>query len=136
VWGEFYTEALATLSQSLEGNKTVARRLAEQVFSRGDMRTFDELFADDYVMHNMPVPGLPGTKSGFRRVVQATRQAFPDIQARIEHAVSEGDMVVFHDTVQATSMGDFLVPATGGKLGWTEMHFLRVRDGRIIETRA
>jgi steroid delta-isomerase-like uncharacterized protein len=122
------------MTQSVDANKTVARRLAEQVFSSGDTRAFDELFAEDYVMHNMPVQGVPGTKAGFRQVVQATRQAFPDIRVHIEHVVSEGDMVVFHDTVQATSLGDFLgVPATGQRIGWTEIHFLRVRDGQIIE---
>lgn len=45
--------------------KDVARRLAEEVFSRGDMRTFDEIFAESYRNHNMPVPDIPGTKEGF-----------------------------------------------------------------------
>jgi hypothetical protein len=40
------------------------------------MQTFDAIFADTYANHNMPVPGIPGTKKGFRQVVAATRQAF------------------------------------------------------------
>jgi steroid delta-isomerase-like uncharacterized protein len=114
--------------------KTVAARLAEEVFSRGDMDTFNEIVAEDYVNHNMPVSTFPGTKAGFRQVVQATRHAFPDVQVHIGHVVSEDDLVVFHDRVTATSKGDFFgVPPNGAQLRWTEIHFLRVVDGRIVE---
>jgi steroid delta-isomerase-like uncharacterized protein len=114
--------------------KTVATRLAQDVFSAGDMAAFDEIIADCYVNHNMPVPGIPGTKAGFKQVVQATRQAFPDVRVHIQDIVAEGDLVVFHDTVQATSKGDFLgIPPTGKPLGWTEIHFLRVANDQIVE---
>ena len=114
--------------------KTVAARLAEEIFSRGDMDTFDEIIADDYINHNMPVPDVPGTKDGFRQLVQATRQAFPDVRVHIGHVISENDMVVFHDSVTATSKGDFFgVPPNGAQLQWTEIHFLRVVDGQIVE---
>lgn len=116
-----------------EANNPVARRLADEVFSRGDMRTFDEIFAENYVNHNMPVPGVPGTKKGFRQVVLATRKAFPDVRVKAADIVAEGDFAVFHDTVQATSQGDFLgIPPTGKRLEWTEIHFLRIAEGRIV----
>jgi predicted ester cyclase len=82
----------------------------------------------------MPVSGIPGTKEGFRKVVEATRQAFPDVKVHIEDMISENDLVVFHDTATATSEGEFLgVPPTGGRVEWTEIHFLRVRGNRIVE---
>ncbi len=117
-----------------EANKKVAERLAREVFSEGRMEVFDEIFADGYVMHNMPVPGIPGTKEGFRKLVLATRQAFPDVQVHVDDVVAEGDFVVFHDHVEATSRGAFLgVPPNGRRIAWTEIHFLRVVDGRIVE---
>jgi steroid delta-isomerase-like uncharacterized protein len=98
------------------------------------MLAFDELIADGYVNHNMPVPEIPGTKEGFRELVKATRRAFPDVRVRIEDVVAEGDLVVFHDTTEATSKGDFFgVPANGKHLEWTEIHFLRVADEQIVE---
>jgi steroid delta-isomerase-like uncharacterized protein len=112
----------------------VARRLAVDVFSRGDLDAYDEIFADDYVNHNIPVPDIPGTKAGFRRLVVATREAFPDLSVEVQDIVAEGDLVVFHDHVTATSEGAFFgVPPTGKPLAWTEIHFLRVRDGQIAE---
>lgn len=117
-----------------EENKQIARRMAEEVFSKGEMVVFEEIFADNYVMHNMPVPNIPGTKEGFRKLVLATRQAFPDVTVRVDDIVAEGDFAVFHDHVEATSMGDFLgVPPTGKRIAWTEIHFLRIVKGRIVE---
>jgi steroid delta-isomerase-like uncharacterized protein len=104
------------------------------VFSRGDLAVYDELVADDYVNHNIPVPGIPGTKDGFRSLVIATRSAFPDLAVEIQDIVTEGDFVVFHDHVTATSTGEFFgVPPSGTTVDWTEIHFLRVRDGQIVE---
>ena len=56
-----------------EANKIIARRLADEVFSQGNMQAFDEIFAEVYVNHNMPVPGIPGTKEGLRQ----DRDPFP-----------------------------------------------------------
>jgi steroid delta-isomerase-like uncharacterized protein len=117
-----------------EANKKVAERLAEDVFSKGRMEIFDEIFADSYVMHNMPVPNIPGTKEGFRKLVLATRHAFPDVKVHIDDMIAEGDFAVFHDHVEATSKNDFLgVPPNGKHIAWTEIHFLRIVDGKIVE---
>lgn len=114
--------------------KQVAMRLADDVFSEGDLETFEEIFSDQYVNHNMPVSGIPGTKAGFKQLVQATRYAFGDLHVHVQDVVCEGDFVVFHDHVTATSVGEFFgVPPNGQRLEWTEIHFLRVRDGQIVE---
>jgi steroid delta-isomerase-like uncharacterized protein len=114
--------------------KEVVTRLTEEVLSKGDLDVFEELFADDYVNHSIPVPGIPGTKDGFRELVRATRKAFPDVVVDVDDVVAERDMVVFHDHVRATSVGEFFgVPPSGGVIEWTEIHWLRVRDGRIVE---
>ena len=114
--------------------KLVVTRLADEVLTNGDLETFDEIFADQYVNHNIPVPGIPGTKAGFKQLVQATREAFGDLQVHVQDVVSDGDFVVFHDYVTATSVGEFFgVPPNGQRLEWTEIHFLRVRDGQIVE---
>ena len=123
-----------TPAHGQEKNKVVAKRLAEEIFSKGDMKTFDEILAPNYVNHNIPVPGIPGTKEGFRRVVAATREAFPDVQVSIKTMVAEGEYVVFRDVVHATSRGAFFgVPANGKKLEWTEIHFLKIANDQIAE---
>jgi steroid delta-isomerase-like uncharacterized protein len=125
---------MAVTETETELSKEVARRLADDVFSRGDLDALDELLAESYVNHNIPVPNVPGTKDGFRELVVATRHAFPDIAVHVDDVVAERDMVVFHDHVRATSLGEFFgVPPSGKPLAWTEIHWLRVADGRIVE---
>jgi steroid delta-isomerase-like uncharacterized protein len=120
--------------QTLSSNKAVAQRLADEVFSQGSMRTFEEIFAEGYVNHTMPVPGIPSTRDGFRQVVLATRAAFPDVRADVKDIVAEGEFVVFRDEVHATSRGEFMgIPPTGRRGEWTEIHFLRIAGGRIVE---
>ena len=98
------------------------------------MTTFDRIIAPDYVNHNIPVPNIPGTKDGFRQIVQATRVAFPDVTVHIADMVAEGPFVVFRDNVEATSKADFFgMPPTGKRLAWTEIHFLRIDGGQIVE---
>jgi len=117
-----------------EAKVAVARRLADEVFSKGDMRALDEIIPENYVNHNIPVPGIPGTKAGFKQLVLATRRAFPDVHVSVKDVVTEGDFVVFRDVVRATSRDEFFgVPATGQPLDWTEIHFLRIVDGKIVE---
>ena len=114
--------------------KKVAMRLADEIFSGGSMKAFDEIIADTYVNHNMPVPNLPGTKDGFRQIVAATRDAFTDLHVHVQDMVTEGPFVVFRDHVEAKSHAPFFgVPANGKQLDWTEIHFLRVDDGQIVE---
>ena len=121
-------------SAEQETNIIVAKRLANEVFSKGDMRAFDEIIDDAYVNHNIPVPNVPGTKAGFREIVSATRRAFPDVCVDVEGVVAEGEFVVFRDHVTATSRGEFFgVPPNGKSLDWTEIHFLRIANGKIVE---
>jgi steroid delta-isomerase-like uncharacterized protein len=117
-----------------EENKALAQRFVDHVFNAGDRDVYDQLVADDYVNHNPPVPGVPGTKEGFWQVVIATRAAFPDVRVAPEDMLAEGDQVMFRDTVHATHLGAFQgIDATGRRLSWTEMHFFRVSNGRIVE---
>jgi steroid delta-isomerase-like uncharacterized protein len=122
------------VSDDTAAMKQVASRLADDVFSKGDMDAFDDLLSEDYVNHHMPVPGIPGTKAAFKQLVEATRHAFSDLEVHVQDIVAEGDPVVFHDYVKAKSVGDFFgVPPSGEPLEWTEIHFLRVADGQIVE---
>src|SRR5262245_13642807 len=99
---------MTTATQTLETNKAVAKRLADEVVSNGNMQTFDEIFSDNYDNHTMPVPGIPGTKAGFKQVVLASRSAFPDVKVDVHGIVAEGEFAVFRDVVHATSRGEFM----------------------------
>jgi hypothetical protein len=70
---ELITKRANTMSGNTTANKQVASRLAEEVFSKGDLDAFDEIFSEAYVNHNIPVPKIPGTKAGPDRSFERLR---------------------------------------------------------------
>lgn len=116
-----------------EQNKNVVRRLYGEVMAKGNMEVADEIFAADYVDH-MPIMETPD-RQGLLKSVDAARRAFPDVKPRIIAEIAEGEWVAIAveadgGTHQATYMG---VPASHKPVAWTETHFWRVVDGKIVE---
>ena len=113
-------------------NKTVARRIVEEIVNRGDMATFDELVHPDYRDHIEP-PGDFG-RDGYRELILQTRTALPDLRMTIEDEIAEGDRVVIRTTVRGTHRGDFLgVAPTGLPVTLRAIGILRIVDGRLVE---
>jgi steroid delta-isomerase-like uncharacterized protein len=117
-----------------QDDKARMRRIPEDIFSHGRLDAADELFAVDYVEHFPIAPGFPAGVAGFKAFVAALREAFPDLQLTIEDEVTEGDRVVQRITSRGTMQGAFLgMPPTGKQATWTEMHIVRVADGKLVE---
>lgn len=58
----------------------------------------------------------------------------PDLHARIDDCVSEGDKVFARLTVTGTNLGRFYgIPATGAAFQVSMFDYARIEDGRIIE---
>jgi predicted ester cyclase len=94
---------------------------------------FDELVSRDAVDHALP-PGSPKGLEGAKGFYTMLRAAFPDLAIRVEATVAEGDLVVHRATSSGTMKGPFQgVPATGKHATWTEMHILRVQNGKVVE---
>lgn len=135
-WPDMFDRLASTLQKrgiSTERNRQIVRRLYRDVMARGDMKAADEIFAPDYVDH-MPIMETPD-REGLLKSVQAARRAFPDVRPRIIAEVSEGEWVAIAveahaGTHQGTYMG---VPPSGKPVSWTETHFWRLRNGKIVE---
>lgn len=117
---------------STEDNKAVAMRTVDAINS-GDMSRFESLLAPDVIEHAAP-PGMPPTRETTIQFISMLRNAFPDLKYTIEDMVAEGDRVVQRGTGTGTMKGDMLgMPATGKRATWSEIHILRVKDGKIAE---
>jgi predicted SnoaL-like aldol condensation-catalyzing enzyme len=109
-----------------EGNKTVVRRIVEQVINRKKLAMVDELFSEEYQPHpcrrECPI-GPEHAKRNFSRL----HKTFPDLRADIEALVAEGDMVAVHVTLDGTHL------PTGRRTTWSAMIFARFADGKVTE---
>jgi len=111
---------------SAEENKAIARRFVEvlqEFFRTGDAELMDTVLADNVVQHISGMPPEAHSLEGFKQILPALRQGFPDALFEVEDLVAEGDRVAFRVVWNATHQGElFGIPPTGTRATVTEMH--------------
>jgi len=120
-------------SRLLEQNKAVTRQFMEQFKNKHDFAVIDQLFSPAATIL-LPADGLPEGPAGQKAMGDVVFAAFPDVHVTLDYAIAEGDRVAERHTARATHRGVFLgIPATGKAVSWTENHFYRLEDSRIVE---
>ena len=120
-----------------EENKAVARRFVEvlqEFFRTGDANLMDSVLADNVVQHISGLPPEAKSLEGFKQLLPALPQAFPDVLFEVADLVAEGDMVAFRLNWSGTHQGEFFgIPPTGTRATVTEMHMFRIAGGKVVE---
>ena len=126
--------AAHTQARRAEDNRALMQKFVDRM-NKHDLSAIDECFAADYVEHNA-APGMPPGRDGLKQMFQMYLKAFPDMSMKVEHVVSEGDLIVIHLTSMGTNKGEMMgMPATGKAVKVAEMHLARVRDGKFVGPR-
>jgi predicted ester cyclase len=121
-----------TLTDEEARNKAICIRLTNEI-NAGNLGSFDELVAEDYVDFN-PLPGQQMGRDGFRNAYIGIRAAFPDGRLEMEDVLAEGDLVVIRGMNSGTHKGTmFGMEATGKHARWSGTRLFRLRDGKLIE---
>jgi predicted ester cyclase len=123
-------------AQATDSDRATFGRLHDAV-NTGDpeviSKTVDEVVAPDLVFH-APVPtGATGVQA-LKQVWTVLLRAFPDLRVAIEDVISEGDKVVFRNTVTGTHLGEYRdLPPTGRSVRYQEIFIIRFAGGRVAE---
>src|SRR5579862_10032533 len=97
-------------------------RSALDAFNEGDLDTCVARMGPDFVMNLAGLPPMRGPDV-WRQGANVIRLGFPDLHARIDDLVAEGDRVAVRLTFRGTHQGEFLgVPATGRTVSRSEEH--------------
>lgn len=106
----------------------------ETMINTADHDLARELVADDAPFHTPASPAPLYGGEGYVSVVDWMRQAFPDVQWKLEDMVAEGNTVAVRWTLSGTHKGEFLgMPATGRRFSTSVMNFYFFNDeGKII----
>jgi predicted ester cyclase len=115
-------------------NKLIVRRMNKEFIEGGNMNSFNEIFATDFINHTAPA----GTPTGPDGVVyffnHLRKPAFPDLKVIIHDQVAQDDKVTTRKSFHATHQGDFFgVPATNKNVVMEVIDIIRLRDGQFIE---
>ena len=114
-------------------NKLAARRVLEEIFPANDEVALRELVSDEFVNHEAP-PGTPPGMAGITMYMHLLNKAFSDQKWEIHDVVAERETVVVRCTHSGVHTGDFFgVPATGRRFSYSQMHMIRMRDGKSVE---
>ena len=114
---------------TVDENKAVVRRFAEEVWSQGNLEVLGDLVTGDVARNGqrLGVDGMGG-------VVAMIRGALPDLRGEIVDLIGEDDKVVWRYVSRGTHRGPLMgVPATGRRVEYTGTATLRLVDGRIAE---
>ena len=117
-----------------EQNKALIRRFYEEVWNNGNFDVAEEIFAADYLRHDLrPGKALPGPE-GQKRIAADFRAAFPDLAMQVDFMIAEGDMVMARWTTEGTNTGQWAnVPPTGKHAKFSGVNIFRIANGRVVE---
>jgi steroid delta-isomerase-like uncharacterized protein len=117
-----------------ERRKRLVRRFYEEAWNRGEFEVVDELFARDYVRHDLR-PGQPASgPSGMKDIAATFRDAFPDIHFTVEFVVAGDGHVVARWTATGTHTGAWAgVPATGRSATFSGVNIYRFDGEKAVE---
>jgi len=114
-------------------NKTVARRVLEEVFPANDVEALRDVVSDEFVNHEAPEGTPPGLGS-ITMFMHLLNQAFSEQRWEIHDVLAEDEKVVIRCTHSGVHTGDYFgLPATGRRFAYKQIHIIRVVDGRGVE---
>jgi steroid delta-isomerase-like uncharacterized protein len=119
---------------SLEENKALIRRFYEEVWNKGNVAVIDDIFAPDYIRHDLRPGTPPSGPEGQKAIARLFRAAFPDVQMTLNLLIAEGDLVVGRWTTQGTHTGEWAgVPPTGQRATFAGVNIFRIANGKVVE---
>jgi steroid delta-isomerase-like uncharacterized protein len=117
-----------------EVNKSVVRRLFEDVWNKGSMPVADELFAPTYAHHDSSTPDVGRGPESEKKRANLYRTAFPDVRFTIEDLIAEGETVTARWSCRGTHKGDLNgIAATGKQFSITGVSNARFTNGKMVE---
>jgi steroid delta-isomerase-like uncharacterized protein len=113
--------------------KALAQRWYAEVMNEGNEDVIEELCAPNFVDHD-PLPGTSPDRDGLHDFVKQVRTAFPDLDARIDDILVEGDEIAVRATIRGTHEGEFMgIPGTGKKVEVANYDFVRIENDQAVE---
>lgn len=115
-------------------HKEIVRRISEEAFAEGNLDVIDEYYAEDFVAHNPALPERMEGRDEYKKFIETTRTAFPDLESTTEDLIAEGDEVVERHAATGTHDGEFLgIEPTGKSVEIEGISIIRFEGDQIVE---
>src|SRR5262249_12995727 len=115
-------------------NKALIRRFYDEVWNGGNLDVCDEVFADDYIRHDLRATHAAPGPEGQKQIAGAFRTAFPDLRFTVLALIAEDDYVVGQWRATGTHQGRWAaVEPTGKTATLAAVNVFRFEDGKVAE---
>jgi predicted ester cyclase len=117
----------------VERNKATARRIWEEIFPACDVEALAEV-TDPNAVSRGRRPDEPGGFEGVKRTMFWLATVFADQRWEVHDVIGEGDVIAIRLTHHGRQTGELMgIPPTGREVAYEYVHFLRFRDGKVVE---
>jgi steroid delta-isomerase-like uncharacterized protein len=116
-------------------NKSIVRRLYEEVWNERKLDVVDELISPSHALHDANIAGLQTGPDAYKQQVVRLTKAFPDLHFAIDDIVSEKDKLVVSWTISGTHKGEYEgIPPTGKEISVDGITISYIADGKILDS--
>ena len=117
-----------------EQNKTIVRRLCEELWNKGNLPVADELIAPTYTHHDAATPDVGRGPDGEKKRVTLYRNAFSDLRLTVEDLIAEGETVMARWSCRGAHKGELNgIAPTGKQFAISGVTVCRIAGGKIVE---
>jgi predicted ester cyclase len=115
-------------------NKSVVRRLLDELWNKGDLSLADQFFATTYTHHDASSPDFGKGPESERKRATLYRTAFPDLRMTIEDLFADGENVITRWSCHGTHKGDINdIAPTGKRIHITGVSITRFSHDKMVE---
>jgi steroid delta-isomerase-like uncharacterized protein len=117
-----------------EQNKSVVRRLFDELWNKGNLQVADEIIAPTYQHHDASTPDLGKGPESEKKRVTLYRNAFHDFRLNMEDLLADGETVVARWSCRGVHKGELNgIAPTGKQFAITGVTIARFSNGKIVE---
>ena len=115
-------------------NKALIRRFYDEVWANGRLDAADDVFAADYIRHDLRASEAAAGPEGQKQIARDFRAAFPDLRFEVDIMLGEDDLVAARWTASGTHTGRWGdEEPTGRSATFSGVNIVRFANGKVVE---
>jgi len=116
-------------------NRQLVRKLFKELLNKGNFAVADMIIGPEHIHHDPASPGVGKGPDGQKQVIGLYRNAFPDLQFKIDDIIEGDSSLTTRYTATGTHKGELWGIAPTNKTVKVEGVVInRISRGRIVET--
>jgi steroid delta-isomerase-like uncharacterized protein len=118
-------------------NKTIARRLYEEVWNERKLELVDQLLSPSHALHEPSASGSQVGPQAYKTTITRFLTGLPDLRFTIQDLISERNKLVVSWLLSGTHSGEFYgMAATNKKISVEGITIHQIENGKILESYA